>query len=276
MSAPTTVQWLRAAAGRISTGSQRLAVHVARRTAARARALYQRIRAWLGSSTGLSWWLKVAVLVLAFMLLRKVFLGITGGVYRRIESGAWSWMLWPAVLLWLIAAYRAGHPDWKPKAPAPAAAAAEEPEPKDEHPPADVASDTEQTPAGPPPVSPVALVAAVRDIGTPHAQLRPLAEHLGTTTDAVRAAAAGLGWPVKDVRMAGRSASAGLRWDEVPSLPPLDPSPGVVGAGQRADDNDDDGTGGGREKRLRVEAIGQGGAIVYDPAETIRHHKTNH
>lgn len=273
MSAPTTVQWLRAAAGRVCIGSQRLAVHLARRLLARTRALYERIRDWLGASTGLSWWLKAAVLVLAVILLRKIVTGIAGGVYRRIESGAWSWMLWPAVLLWLIAAYRAGRPDWKPKTPA--AAAAEEPEPEAENPPASATSSTEQTPAGPPPVSPVALVAAVRDIGTPHAQLRPLAEHLRTTTDAVRAAAAGLGWPVKDVRMAGRSASAGLRWDEAPSLPPLDPSPGVVGAGQRADDNDDR-RGERSGEGLRVEAIGQGGAIVYDPAETIRHHKTHH
>ncbi|APY88185.1 hypothetical protein DCW30_05800 [Streptomyces alfalfae] len=275
MSAPTTVQWLRAAAGRICIGSQRLAVHLSRRLVARARALYARIRGWLSSSSGLSRWLKVALLVLAYMLLRKIVLGVAGGIYRRIESGAWSWMLWPAALLWLIAAYRAGHPNWKPKAPA-AAAAAEEPEPEAEQPPTSATSTTEQPPAGPPPVSSVALVAAVRDVGTPHAQLRPLAEHLGTTTDAVRAAAAGLGWPVKDVRMAGRSASAGLRWDEAPSLPPLDPSPGVVGAGQRADDNDDDRREEGAGEGLRVKAIGHGGAIVYDPAETIRHHKTHH
>lgn len=72
-----------------------------------------------------------------------------------------------------------------------------------------------------------------------------------------------------------RPVPAGLRWDEAPSPPPLDPSPGVVGAGQRADDNDD-GMGGGHEKGLRVEAIGHGGAIVYDPTETIRLHKTTH
>jgi hypothetical protein len=92
---------------------------------------------------------------------------------------------------------------------------------------------------------------------TPHAQLKPLAEHLGTTTDAVRATAAGLGWAVKDVRMQGRSASAGLRWDEAPSPEQAYPSPGVVGAGQPADDNDDD----------RVRAV-----LVQDRENPVRTH----
>ncbi|MEU8956035.1 hypothetical protein AB0C93_17225 [Streptomyces sp. NPDC048518] len=91
----------------------------------------------------------------------------------------------------------------------------------------------------------------------------------------MRAAAAAQGWPIKDVRMAGRSASAGLRWDEVPTLPPLEPSPGVAGAGERADDNDDDSSGEGDEEGLRVEAIGHGGRLVRDPAHTVRHHKTS-
>ncbi|MFI1677045.1 hypothetical protein [Streptomyces sp. NPDC020607] len=271
MSAPTSSQWLRAAAGRISVGSQRLAVHLARRLVARLRRWYGKIRGWLNSPDGPPWWAKLVILLLLGFLLRKIVTGVVGGIYRRIESGAWSWMLWPAVLLWLIAAYRAGRPGWTPKSPAPAAA--EEPEPKAEEPTSTTSDTTEHTPAGPPPVSPVALVAAVRDIGTPHAQLKPLAEHLCTTTDAVRAAAAAQGWPIKDVRMQGRSASAGLRWDEVPSLPPIDPPPGVVGAAQRADDNDDDSREQEPEKGLRVVRT-DSGLTVYDLADTHRHHQT--
>ncbi|AZM55719.1 hypothetical protein DMA15_26620 [Streptomyces sp. WAC 01529] len=69
MSAPTTTQRLRAA-GRVCLGSQRLAVHLARRLATRAKALYERIRDWLASSSGPSWWLKAGLLMLAFLLLR--------------------------------------------------------------------------------------------------------------------------------------------------------------------------------------------------------------
>lgn len=267
MKAPTSGQWLRAAAVRLAVGTERLALHLSRRLAARVKALYERIRDWLSSSTGLSWWVKVALLVVAFLLLRKIVTSIGGGIYRRIESGAWSWMLWPSLLLWLIAAYRAGRPGWTPKSPA--AAAAVEPQPKPEESTSTTSDTAEQAPAGPPPVSPVALVAAVRDIGTPHAQLKPLADHLRTTTDAVRAAAAEQGWPLKDVRMQGRSASAGLAWPP----PPLPPLSGVVGADQHADDNDDDSASEGAEKGLRVEAIGQGGRLVRDPSDTIRHHK---
>lgn len=273
-SAPTTVQWLRTAAVRISTGSGRLSAHLARRTVARARALYPRLRAWLARSTGLKWWLKIGVLVGAAALARKLAVAVLGGVYLRIESGAWAPLLWITALAWTIAAYRAGRPGWKPKTPA---AAAEKPD--DTPAPEDQAlaeAAAEQPPAGPPPVSPVspvALVAAVRDIGTPHAQLRPLAEHLRTTTDAVRAAAAALGWPIKDVRMEGRSASAGLRWDEFPSPDRAYPSRGVVGAGERADDNDDDSPEEEPREGFRVERIGHGGRLVTDPAETVRHHK---
>ncbi|MEV0441824.1 hypothetical protein AB0I84_05935 [Streptomyces spectabilis] len=268
---PTTVQWLRTAGVRIYTGSGRLTIHLGSRAATRARALCTRLRDWLGRSSGLKWCLKVGALIGAAVLARKIGAAVLGSVYVRVESGAWAPLLWITALAWTIAAYCAGRPGWEPKTPA---AVAEKPDDtpasEDEAP---TKAGAEQPPAGPPSVSPVALVAAVRDIGTPHAQLRPLAEHLGTTTDAVRAAAAALGWPVKDVRMEGRSASAGLRWDEGPSPDRAYPSRGVVGAGQRADDNDDDSPEEGPREGLRVEDIGHGGRLVTDPTETIRHHK---
>lgn len=264
MTAPTTRQWIRQAGQRLSTGSGRLATHLAARTLGKARSIWDRCRAWLAEASGVAWLLRLAILLSVAWVLRKIATAVATGLSRTVTDGGAPWLLWGTAAAWIIGAYRCGHPDWKPK-----------PRSADEPPAAETPQpDTEQTPAGPPPISPispVALVAAVRDVGTPHAQLKPLAEHLRTTTDAVRAAAAAQGWPVKDVRMDGRSSSAGLAWPP----PPLPPLSGVVGADQHADDNDDDSASEGTEKGLRVEAIGQGGAVVYDPADTIRHHKTD-
>ncbi|MEV6803157.1 hypothetical protein [Streptomyces sp. NPDC051132] len=270
MSAPTTAQWLRAAVDRVAVGSSRLATHRARRAVQWLRRTVQRTRAWVGEASGVDKVIRLAPLALAALILRVVGVRLAERVYDRIESGAWWWLLAAGSAAWVVAAYRAGRDGWQPK-PAPAAVpAGDEGAPAEAGQPAPAAG---PDPAGPPPVSPVALAAAVRDIGTPHAQLKPLAEHLGVSTDAVRAAAAGMGWPVKDVRMTGRSASAGLRWDEVPSPPPLDPSPGVVGAGQRADDNDDDG---GREDPREGIAVRRtdGGLVIYDLADTHRRRGT--
>jgi hypothetical protein len=260
------MQWVRQAAQRISLGSSRLAAHLGARAVHRARGVWRRVSGWLSAGQGLGWALRLAVLLGAAAVLRKIVTGAGGGMYEAVADGRAPWLLWGAAIGWVIGAYRVGHPDWKPK-PLPSDEPADaEPETDEEQPAA------EQTPTGPPPVSPVALIAAVRDVGTPHAQLKPLAEHLGTTTDVVRAAAAGVGWPVKDVRMAGRSASAGLRWDEAPALPPLGPVSGVVGAGQGADDNDDDSGGEGPGEGVQVRRT-DGGLIIYDLADTVRHQK---
>ncbi|MEV0115856.1 hypothetical protein AB0H77_21845 [Streptomyces sp. NPDC050844] len=274
MRAPTSIEWLRAAAGRICVGSQRLAVHLGRRLATRVKALYERIRDWLNSSTGLSWWVKVVLLVLAFLLLRKVVTSVAGGVYRRIESGAWSWMLWPAVLLWLIAAYRAGRPGWKPKAPA--AAVAEEPEPEEER-PADVGSETSEEPSSAPRTEPRVptfreLCAALAAVGTPHAHLAVLASQLGTSPDLVREGLDRCGVTVQAVRMRGRGSSTGVKGDALP--PPRAARGSVVAAGQPANNDNNNTPDETPREGLRVKAIGQGGRLVYDPADTVRHHKT--
>lgn len=274
MSAPSTVQWLRTAVHRIAVGSGRRATYLTAWTLHRGRSIWARATGWLGEGEGIGWLLRLAALLVVGAVLRKILAAAALGIYHRIEDGGAPALCWGAAVCWIVSAYRAGADGWKPKRPAvPEAPATDEQEPtapesepgKEEQPPA-----AEQPKATP--VSPVALVAAVRDVGTPHAQLKPLAEHLGTTTDAVRAAAAGVGWPVKDVRMEGRSSSAGLRWDDCPSPTIPAPSPGVVGAGQAADDNDDDRPGEGQEKGLRVVAIGQGGMVVHRLAEMVRHH----
>ncbi|MFD5656940.1 hypothetical protein [Streptomyces hirsutus] len=261
----STMQWIRQAAQGISTGSGRLAAHLATQALDRGRRVWRRATGWLGEASGVGWLLRLAVLLAVAALARKVITAVAEGLYARVESGAAPWLLWGAAGAWVVAAYRCGRDGWEPKKPAAKEKTAAEPEPGGEQPtPA-----TESAPAGPPPVSPVALVAAVRDIGTPHAQLKPLAEHLGTTAAAVRAAAAEIGWPVKDVRMQGRSSTAGLRWDDCPSPTILAPSPGVVGAGQTADDNDDDSDREGPRKGIDVRRT-NGGLIIYDLADRNR------
>ena len=265
MSAPTTMQWLRTAASRISVGSGRLATHQARRAVDFGRRRYEAIAGWVGKSSGLAWLAKVALLLVLASRIRILLTAIAERVYERVESGAWGGLLFTAAGLWLVGAYRAGRDGWEPKQrPKPT-------QPVDEEP----AGEDEQPPITPPPVSPVALVSAVRDIGTPHAQLKPLAEHLGTTTDEVRAAAQRMAWAVKDVRMQGRSASAGLRWDEAPSPSEAYPHPTVVGTGQAADDDNDDTNAQEPEERFRVVPIGSEGHIVYDAQDTVRHHKVS-
>ncbi|MEU9640930.1 hypothetical protein [Streptomyces sp. NPDC048188] len=264
--APSTMQWIRQAGQRIATGSARLATLLAARALHAARRLWQRAEAWLGDPFTVGWLLRLAVLLAIAAVVRKVALAAGGGLYAAVADGRAPWLMWGGAGLWVVAAYRCGRDGWAPRR------TAETPGDAEQLPDAEQQDDQEaaaQTPAGPPPVSPVALIAAVRDVGTPHAQLKPLAEHLATTTDAVRAAAAGMGWPVKDVRMAGRSASAGLRWDECPSPPPTDPSPGVVGAGERADDNDDDTHEEGPREGIAVRRT-DGGLVIYDLADRHR------
>lgn len=260
---PSTMQWIRQAGQRIATGSGRLAAYLAGRTVLAARRLWQRAEAWLGDPFTFGWLLRLALLIFALAVVRKVAAAVGGGLYAAVDDGRAPGLMWGMAGLWVVAAYRCGREGWKPKRPV-----SEQPT-GGEQPEADSQEQQAAAPAGPSRVSPVALVAAVRDIGTPHAQLKPLAEHLGATTDAVRAAAAGMGWPVKDVRMEGRSSSAGLRWDECPAPDQDDPSPGVVGAGERADDNDDDSSGEGPREGIAVRRT-NGGLVIYDLADRHR------
>ncbi|WP_406365257.1 hypothetical protein [Streptomyces sp. NBC_00645] len=257
MKAPTTMEWLRAAADRVSVGSARLVTHHIGRTV---RAVRRRVSSW-------PWWVQLGLALLVLKGGLPVMTGLGNWAHRKAEASGST--LFIAAALWLLAAYRAGHPDWKPKGTE--AAEPEDPPAPDE--PVEEQPEPASASSGPWPISPTELVATVRDIGTPHAQLKPIAEHLRSTTDAVRAAAAGMGWPVKDVRMDNRSSSAGLRWDECPSPESVYPDTDVVGAGQPADDNDDDTAGRPPREGLRVKAIGEGGRLVHDAADTIRHYK---
>ncbi|KMS69802.1 hypothetical protein ACH49_26050 [Streptomyces leeuwenhoekii] len=267
MSTPTTMQWIRQAGHRVHTGSGRLAAHLAGGAVRRSRAVWRRVTGWLAEGEGLGWLLRLAVLLGVAVILRKVVVAVAGGLYAAVADGRAPWLMWGAAGAWLGAAYRCGQDGWAPR---PATAEPQPaPEQDDDQGQAELAAAPAPAPASPSVPSPVALIAAVRDIGTPHAQLVPLAQHLGTTTETVRAAAAALGWPVKDVRMKGRSSAAGLRWDEVPSPPEESPSPGVVGAGQPADDNDDDTAAQGPREGIDVRRT-DGGLIIYDLADRHR------
>ncbi|MFG2617795.1 hypothetical protein ACGFXC_09200 [Streptomyces sp. NPDC048507] len=231
MTAPTSAQWIRAAAARLTLGSQRLTVHLTRRIAAWLRDAWRRTNRWLSDATGIAWAFRLAVLLAAAWLLRKIGVSVAAAVVRRLDSSAW--LLWPALGLWLIAAWRAGHPD---RAPGPAPAAAEAPVPEAQPDPVSLAKDH---PPGP---SLDDVLAAARKVGTPHAHLAAIEECLKAPAGTARRLLTKAGIPIADVRMQGRGTSTGVRGADIPPL--ADPSRGAVvdavGAGQDANNSNND------------------------------------
>jgi hypothetical protein len=114
------------------------------------------------------------------------------------------------------------------------------------------------------------LCESLARVGTPHAHIAVLAHDLGTTPERVREALDACGVQVEAVRMQGRGSSTGVKGDALPT--PRSTPGGVVGAGQPANDNNN-ASATTPEKGLRVEHIGQAGAIVHDPADSVRHHQ---
>ncbi|MFD9569975.1 hypothetical protein ACFWBI_09035 [Streptomyces sp. NPDC059982] len=251
MNAPTSAQWIRAAAARLTLGSQRLGTHLGRRVCAWIRGVWRRTVAWLSDATGLAWAVRLCCLLGAAWILRRIGVAVATAAARRLDSSAW--LLWPALGLWLIAAWRAGHPDWKP---GPAPAAAEEPEPEPEEP--ESVSLAKDHPAAGPSLDDV--LAAARWIGTPHAHLAAIDDHTGAPAGTARRLLTEAGIPIADVRMQGRGTSTGVRGSDIPAL--LSPSPegvdGVVGAGQAANNSNND--------TLRIEE-GSGMTIIRDLSE---------
>ncbi|MFE1349834.1 hypothetical protein [Streptomyces sp. NPDC058757] len=223
MSAPTSTQWLRAAAARITLGSGVLARERTRRLVGWVRSVWRRTMGWLGEASGIAWAVRLAVLLAAAWVLRKIGVALAAAVLRRLESS--PWLMWPAVALWLIAAWRAADP--KRRGPAPAAAA----EPVPEEGPA----------AGLTPDEIRALLIAAFKLD-PQVHVTVLAERLTEATGRpwsaadVRAAVGAAGGRVDTgVRMPGRSPSTGVRRASLPDPSPATPPPpveGVVVAGQ--------------------------------------------
>ncbi|MET9954227.1 hypothetical protein ABZ135_22125 [Streptomyces sp. NPDC006339] len=83
------------------------------------------------------------------------------------------------------------------------------------------------------------LAHALHEIGTPHAHVAALADHLGITADATRAALTEAGIPTEPCRMKGRGSSTGVKAEHFPPLPSpaSDPPVGVVAAGQNDNNN---------------------------------------
>ncbi|WP_432010173.1 hypothetical protein [Streptomyces cucumeris] len=278
----TTGQWLRTAAQRISIGSGRLCTLIARRVIGRgaehARAWWAGATGWLSAASGLAWLLRLGLLAGAILIARKVLLAVGRSIgHAHAPEG----LMWVLAIVWLIAAYRIGRPDWQPPAePEPetekeTAQGGEAPRATEEQ-PEPPAETVEQAPAAPPlPILPDLRIALAR-VGTPHAHLAPLAEEIGTTPERVRAALDKWAIPVEPVRMRGRGSSTGVKGgaDVHPALALRPDDAAVVAAGQPANNNDNNAEDRTPEKGVRVERIGQSGAIIRDPAETVARRHT--
>ncbi|MGW1814086.1 hypothetical protein ACWCQM_11070 [Streptomyces sp. NPDC002125] len=240
MSDQTTAQWLRTAVDRIAVGSSRICLICARQLAQKLRvkgqAWWQGATGWLGEAEGLNWVFRAALLLGMALALRKVGAGAIVCLGSVVQSPAARLLLWPASAVWIITAYRIGHPDWRPKTTTPADDSAEP-----EQAQAQQDAEAEQTTITPeaPPLSPLDVCEAVWRVGTPHAHLAVLAEELGTTADRVREVLAAKGIPVEPVRMKGRGSSTGVKAGHFPT--PATPSVGVVAAGQPTNNDNNNG-----------------------------------
>ncbi|MFF3190534.1 hypothetical protein [Streptomyces misionensis] len=269
---PTTVQWIRNAAQRVSRGSGRLTLwlarHITRRGADRLRAWGSGVRAWLGETSGFNWLLRAACLVVLGLIAREALLAVAGAAAHRADAVV-SRLMWPASLLWLVVAYRMGREDWRPSD--------EQPEPVE---PVEQQPEHDQVAAEPAPVraerplpTPVQLALALHEVGAPHAQLVPLAAVLGTTTDRVRQACAAAGIRIRGgVRMEGRSVSPGVAAEDFPPRPHL-PSPARPGAdeallgGVTSNNNDNNAT---------AVPIREGLLLITDDADNPYRHHVHH
>lgn len=108
------------------------------------------------------------------------------------------------------------------------------------------------------------LCESLAHVGTPHAHIAVLAHDLGTTPERVREALDACGVPVEAVRMQGRGSSTGVKGGALPT------PRSVVGAGQPADNDNNNGSGKGPEEGLSVEDIGLAGTLIREPAETAQ------
>lgn len=179
-----------------------------------------------------------------------LLLGLAYGAWRVARG--WPWLMWVAAAGWLLTAWRAGAPSRKvaadpeeTPAPGPGDRAGEPPAP--------------QAPAGP---TLEAVLAAARELGTPHVHLAAIEAHLKAPRGTVRPVLAGAGIPITDVRMHGRGTSTGLRDADIPAPAGLSPAPvvDVVGAGQGANNNNNNG--------ITVEG-GEALTIIRDLTETV-------
>lgn len=243
---PSTVQWVRQAARRISRGSSRLVWllgrRISRRGVAQARRMWRGIFAWLGEASGFDWLLRAAILVVGGLLAKHFAPGV-GHLVLRILAAASGYM-WAIAVVWTIAAYRLGADGWTPPA---------------DHQDDEQPVEPEQQPVGAEQPAPAAerplptreqLAVALHEIGAPHAQFVPLAERLRVDTARVREACRAAGIPTRDgVRMKGRSSAAGVARPDFPPLPSPteDSSPASLLGAATSNNNDNNAATAGPE-----------------------------
>ncbi|MFF3891374.1 hypothetical protein [Streptomyces sp. NPDC001914] len=276
MSAPTTVQWLRAAVHRIAVGSGRRATSIAAWAARRGRGIWSGARAWLDEGTGLGWLLRLALLVIAAAAARKVATAVGLAVYHRAAAGRAPFLCWGLAAWWIVSAYRAGADGWEPKQQPQQPTDQETSEQPAE---ADAEDEDPAPPPGPPPAGPplpnlLDLRTALARVGTPHAHIAALASDIGTTPERVREALDRWDIPVEPVRMQGRGSSTGVKGGAAvhPALAPGQDVTDVVAAGQTANNDNNNADSSPAREEVRVQAIGEGGRLVHDPAEAVRRH----
>lgn len=210
------------AAARLRTGTAR---------AYRARAA--RITAWAaagrrpdleGWQAALGSWLRLGLVAAAGY-----------GAYWACRT--WPWLMWLAAVWLLLTAWRAGRPDREPAA----VPGGERPGKVEEQP----AAEGEAGPVAPAPAPPApgpsldTVLAAARELGTPHVHLAAIEAHIKAPRGSVRPVLVEAGIRIKDVRMDGRGSSTGVRGADIPppATPLGDAAVGVVGAGQGANNN---------------------------------------
>lgn len=166
---------------------------------------------WTGSSAisrGIAAW------IAGGPLLRLVLVTLAAGFLRGWPG--WDVTAPGLVLGWLVTAVVLGLRLPDPTAPA-------EPAPK---PSAEADDEPSEQPAQPPRgITREQLVEALHEVGAPHAHTTALADHLNTSTTAVKEALAAARIPTSGgVRMKGRpvAVSPGVKKDDFPPLPSPD------------------------------------------------------
>ncbi|MYR45071.1 hypothetical protein [Streptomyces sp. SID5910] len=276
MSAPTTMQWIRQAGQRICTGSGRLAALLTARAVHAARRLWQRAEAWAGEPFTFGWLLRLAVLLGAAVVLRKIAAAVGGGLYAAVADGRAPWLMWGTAGLWVLAAYRCGQDGWAPGRTAGPPAGGEQQAGEEQSADSEVVDEpVEQPSAGPWLPTLIDLRVALRATGTPHAHLAVLAAHIGTTPERVREALERWEIPVEAVRMRGRGTSTGVKGGDAahPALA-YDPDEGdVVAAGQPGSNSNSNADEDDLREGIDVRRT-DGGLIIYDLADRHRRRGT--
>ncbi|MEU3962907.1 hypothetical protein AB0F42_24395 [Streptomyces buecherae] len=215
------------AADRLTTGSTRLAAHLATRAST-----------WCRRSrrTDLEGWRAA----LGPAIRTAVLAGAGYAALRLLRAR--PVLMWVAAGAWAVAAWRVGHPDWQPQ---------EMGEQADEE------GEEVADPDAPIPLTD--LADALSRVGTPHAHLAALAAHLDATPARVRASLRAHGVPVETVRMRGAGASTGIKATAMGA---------VVAAGQASNNNTNNTPAATSESGLRVDPIGQCGAVLHQGAGT--------